>query len=79
MKGFIEVTIIGFELKDIQKEMKLKMTLNCRFINNVYDNKIIYRYNDCANVQYTTKRNLRRNQTEDKRSTGEWDAKQRTK
>lgn len=55
MKGFIEVTIIGFELKDIQKEMKLKMTLNCRFINNVYDNKIIYRYNDYANVQYTTK------------------------
>lgn len=55
MKGFIEVTIIGFELKDIQKEMKLKMTLNCRFINNVYDNKIIYRYNDYTNVQYTTK------------------------
>lgn len=55
MKGFIEVTIIGFEFKDIQKEMILKMVLNCRFIKNVYDNKIIYRYNDDTNVQYTTK------------------------
>lgn len=55
MKGFIEVTIIGFELKNIQREMKLKMLLNCRFVNNVYDNKIIYRYNEDTNVQYTTK------------------------
>lgn len=55
MKGFIEVTIIGFELKDIQREMMLKMVLNCRLIKNVYDNKIIYSYNDDTNVQYTTK------------------------